>query len=170
MTTTTIIPPTNAAATTHTNAPKSITKLATAELESYKSCKLWLEGYDSPSTKKAYKTHLSLFCKYHSINPDSLIQLKPEQIKNMVLDYIIYLKQGAKQTAGKAKTGEISVNSIKPYLAGIQSFLESNEIILNWKRIAKYYPNQVTNSLRAYTKEEIAQLLSRAQFCIKNSK
>jgi integrase len=47
-------------------------------------------------------------------------------------------------------------------LAGVQSFLESNDIVLNWKRIAKYYPEHVTNSLRAYTKEEIAKLLSLA--------
>jgi site-specific recombinase XerD len=47
-------------------------------------------------------------------------------------------------------------------LAGVQSFLEFNDIVLNWKRIAKYYPEPVTNNLRAYTKEEIAKLLSVA--------
>jgi hypothetical protein len=133
------------------------------KLESYKSCKLWLEGYNSQSTKKAYKTHLLLFCKYHNnIDPDSLIQLKPEEIKTMVLDYVIHLKKVAKQAAGKAKCGEISVNSIKSYLNGVQSFLDCNEIILNWKKIVKYYPEDVTNnSLRAYTKEEIAKLICR---------
>jgi hypothetical protein len=35
-----------------------------------------LEGYNSLSTKKAYKLHLSLFCRYHNIDPDSLVQLK----------------------------------------------------------------------------------------------
>jgi hypothetical protein len=55
------------------------------------------------------------------------------------------------------------VNSIIAYLAGVQSFLESNDIVvLNWKKIAKYYPEQVTNNLRAYTKEEIAKFLSMA--------
>ena len=97
------------------------------ELESYNSCKIWLEGYNSPATKNAYKVHLSLFCKYHNIDPDSLIQLKTEQIKAMVLDYIIHLKTNAKQSVGKAKRGEISVNSVKDYLAGIQSFLDFNE-------------------------------------------
>jgi integrase len=47
-------------------------------------------------------------------------------------------------------------------LSGIQSFLDANDIVLNWKKIAKYYPEQVNNSLRAYTKEEIAKLLSLA--------
>jgi integrase len=130
------------------------------KIENYKSCQIWLEGYNSPSTKRTYKIHLSFFCKYHNTDPDSLIQLKPEQIKVMVLNYIIHLKKVAKQTSEKARRGELCVNSIKTYLAGVQSFLESNDIVLNWKKIAKFYPEQVSNSLRAYTKEEIAKLLS----------
>jgi integrase len=131
-------------------------------IENYKSCQIWLEGYNSLSTKKAYKFHLSLFCRYHNIDPDSLVQLKLEQIKDMVINYIIHLKKVAKQSSGKARTGELSVNSVKIYLKGVQSFLESNDILLNWKRIAKYYPEQVTNNLRAYTKEEISKLFTMA--------
>ena len=108
-------------------------------IEDYKSCQIWLEGYNSPYTKKAYKIHLSLFCKYHNTDPDSLVQLEIEQIKSMVVDYVIHLKKVAKQSSGKARTGELSVNSIKTYFAVVQSFLEFNDIVLNWKRIAKYY-------------------------------
>jgi integrase len=130
------------------------------KIENHKSCQIWLEGYNSPSTRMNYKIHLSLFCKYYNTDPDSLTQLKPEQIKTMVLNYIIHLKKVAKQTSEKARRGELSVNSIKAYLAGVQSFLEFNDIVLNWKKIAKYYPEQVSNNLRAYTREEIAKLLS----------
>jgi hypothetical protein len=63
----------------------------------------------------------------------------------MVLNYVIHLKKVAKQTSEKARRGELSVNSIKAYMAEVQSFLESNDIVLNWKKIAKYYPEQVTN-------------------------
>jgi integrase len=144
------------------SATKCDTVCDRLSLEDYKSCQIWLEGYNSPSTKMNYKVHLSLFCKYHNTDPDSLIQLKPEQIKTMALNYIIHLKKVAKQSSGKARRGEISVNSIRTYLAGVQSFLEFNDIVLNWKKIAKYYPEQVTNNLRAYTREEIAKLLSIA--------
>jgi hypothetical protein len=58
----------------------------------------------------------------------------PEQIKIMVLSYIIHLKEVAKQTSQKHRRGELSVNSIKAYLAGVQSFLEANDIVLNWKK------------------------------------
>ena len=64
--------------------------------------------------------------------------------------------------SGKAKPGEICVNSVKTYLAGVQSFFEYNDIVLNWKKIIKYCPEQVTNNLRAYTKEEIVKLQSLA--------
>jgi integrase len=150
------------AITTIAAAPKTDYGFDKLELDSYNSCKIWLEGYDSQATKKLYRVHLSLFCKYHNIDPDSLIQIKPEQIKTMVLNYIIHLKKIAKQSVGKAKRGEISVNSIKNYLCGIQSFLDFNEIMLNWKKIVKYSPEEVTNNLRAYTRGEIAKLLSEA--------
>ncbi|MFZ0697856.1 MAG: hypothetical protein WAM88_12040, partial [Nitrososphaeraceae archaeon] len=41
-------------------------------------------------------------------------------------------------------------------------FFENHEIMLNWRKIAKYYPEEVTNNLRAYTRQEIAKLLSVA--------
>jgi hypothetical protein len=59
--------------TTIATAPKTNYGFAKLELESYNSCKIWLEGYNSQATKKVYKIHLSLFCKYHNIDPDSLI-------------------------------------------------------------------------------------------------
>jgi hypothetical protein len=46
----------------------------------------------------------------------------------MVLSYITHLKEVVKQTL------QLSVNSIKAYLAGVQSFLEANDIVLNWKK------------------------------------
>ena len=113
MSTTTPITTTTTPITTTTiaAAPKTNYGFVILELESYNACKTWLEGYNSQATKKLYRIHISLFCKYHSIDPDSLIQLKTEQIRNMVLNYIIHLKKNAKQSVGKAKHGEISVTS-----------------------------------------------------------
>ena len=42
------------------------------------------------------------------------------------------------------------------------NLFKSNDITLNWKRIVKYCPQQVTTNLRGYTKEEIAKLLTIA--------
>jgi integrase len=131
-------------------------------LREYVACTLWLESLKSKSTLTAYTTHLSLFCKFHNTDPDQLIQLNVTQIKTTILNYIIHLKKIAKQSAGKPTKGELSVNSIKLYLIGVKSFLEFNEIALPWKKISKFYPDDVTNSYRSYTKEEIKKLLSVA--------
>jgi hypothetical protein len=80
----------------------------------------------------------------------------------MILNYIIHLKSKAKKHAGKPKTGELSVNSIKHNLKGIKSFLE---IALPWNKIAKFPPDDVTNSYRSYTKEEVKKLLSEKNNC-----
>src|SRR5215813_13658427 len=129
-------------------------------LREYVACTLWLESLKSKSTLTAYTTHLSLFCKFHNTDPDQLIHLNVTQIKTTILNYIIHLKKIAKQSAGKPTKGELSVNSIKFYLVGVKSFLEFNEIALPWKKIAKFYPDDVTNSYRSYTKDEIKKLLS----------
>ncbi len=128
----------------------------------YESCKLWMDGLKSNSTKIAYPIHLSLFHRFNHTNPDELIRLKPDQLKEMVIKYVLYLKKKSKNTAGKPKRGEISANSIKTYIAGIKSFLNEHEISLPWKKIARLYPEEVTNDYRSYTRHEISKLLSMA--------
>ncbi|MFY9794298.1 MAG: hypothetical protein WAJ93_01270, partial [Candidatus Nitrosopolaris sp.] len=134
------------------------------QLREYDTCTFWLETLKTKSTLNAYTTHLSLFCKFHNTDPDQLIKLNNSagQLKTMVLNYIIHLKKIAKKSAGKPKRGELSVNSIKHYLNGVKSFLEFNEIALPWNKIAKFLPDDVTNSYRSYTKEEIKKLSSLA--------
>ncbi|MFZ0223851.1 MAG: hypothetical protein WAM42_19385 [Candidatus Nitrosopolaris sp.] len=131
------------------------------QLREYNACTFWLESLKTKSTLNAYTVHLSLFCKFHNTDPNQLIQLNDSaaQVKTIILNYIIHLKKIAKQSAGKPRRGELSVNSIKLYLNGVKSFLEFNEIALPWKKIAKFYPDDVTNSYRSYTKEEIKKLL-----------
>ncbi len=133
----------------------------------YDSTTLWLEGFKSNSTKKSYQVHLARFCEFHSIQdkqitPDDLIKLDTQTIKMMLLKYVIHLKKSAKTEAGKPKKGEICVNSIPIYLAGIYSFLEHHEISIPKKTIERYFPEQTTNSFRAYTRQEISKLLSHA--------
>jgi integrase len=134
------------------------------QLSKYNACTFWLESLKTQSTLYAYTIHLSLFCKFHNTDPDQLIQLNNSvtQLKFMVINYVIHLKKIAKKSAGKPKRGELSVNSIKLYLNGVKSFLEFNEIALPWNKIAKFLPDDVTNSYRSYTKEEIKKLLSIA--------
>jgi integrase len=127
-----------------------------------KSCEQWLDGMRSTITKKAYAYHLLLFCRFHHTDPDKLVMKSAGEIKQMVIDYILQLKKKCRNSAGKPMMGEISANSIKLYLTGIQSFLEEHEITLPWKKLVKYCPEDVSNDYRAYTRQEISKLLSIA--------
>jgi hypothetical protein len=106
-------------------------------LRQYTSCAVWLESFRSKSTINVHSMHLSLIC--NRVTRDQLVQSHNSE----VLDYIIHLKKMAKQTAGKPTKGELSVNSIKFYLTGMKSFLDYNEVTLLWKKIGKFYPNDV---------------------------
>lgn len=136
--------------------------MSPSELEKYDSCIIWLEGFRSKMTRKNYMLHLSLFLKFHNINPDILIAMSPQKLKEMILTYIIHLKKIAKTTAGKPVGGKICVNTIPIYITGIQSFLDFHEIPIAWKKLFKFLPETVPSNLRAYEKEEIRKILSVA--------
>jgi hypothetical protein len=78
----------------------------------HESCKLWIDSLKT-ATKTSYSVHVSLFCRFHHTNPDVLVRLKPDELKDMVIKYVLELRKKSKNTAGKPKRGEISVNSIK---------------------------------------------------------
>jgi hypothetical protein len=40
-------------------------------------------------------------------------------------------------------------------MTGVQYFLEFNEIVLPWKKIAKFYPEDVTNSYRSIQRKKL---------------
>jgi hypothetical protein len=120
------------------------------------SCKIWMDGLKSKATKTAYALHVSLFCRFYHTNPDEIVRVKPEELKDMIIKYALELKRKSKNTAGKPKRGETSVNSIKTYFVGIKSFLDEHEISLPWKKIARYYPDEVSNDYRSYTRQEIS--------------
>jgi integrase len=121
-----------------------------------------MDGLRSRSTKKAYAVHLLHFCKFYETDPDKLLKVDSKDLKKMIVDYVLNLKKAAKNTAGKPKRGQISVNSIKMYVKGVKSFFDEHEISLPWKKISRYYPEDVTNEYRSYTRDEISKLLSVA--------
>src|SRR5437867_738863 len=120
---------------------------------------VWIEMLRADHTRKNFKLHLSLFCRFANTNPDQLLTWTNDQIKQTVLTYIAHLKKNAKRKAEKPKAGEISVNSIRTYLQGVQSFFDFHERDFNWKKFYTYLPEKVTSQLRAYTREEIKRLL-----------
>jgi integrase len=88
--------------------------------------------------------------------------VNPNDLKDMIVKYVVSMKKAAKNLAGKPKRGQMSVNSIKTYIKGIKSFCDEHEINIPWKKISRYLPEDVTNEYRSYTKDEISKLLSIA--------
>jgi hypothetical protein len=115
-------------------------------ISQYSSCQPWIEALRSPSAKKAYALHLLFFCEFHKTDPDQLLKVSPKDLKEMIIKYILDMNKAAKKSAGKPKRGEISVNSIKLYVKGIKSFFDEHEISLLWKKISRYYPEDVTRT------------------------
>jgi hypothetical protein len=78
------------------------------------------------------------------VGPDQLIQIdnSTEQLKTMILNYVLHLKKVAKKSAGKPTRGELSVNSVKLYLNGLKSFFDFNGIALPWKKFTKFCPQE----------------------------
>jgi integrase len=133
-----------------------------ATLATYDACSQWLESFRAEATKRKYVTTFNTFCKFHQITPDAILKKTPTELKSMIINYVIHLKKVAKKTACKPKTGEISVNSVPQYTNGIRSFLDFHEIIIPWKTVARFYPEQVTSELVPPTDEEVKKLLSVA--------
>jgi hypothetical protein len=63
----------------------TINLINSTTLDNMDACALWLESFKSHSTKKSYKIHLLMFCKYYNTDPDILVRLKADQIKSMVV-------------------------------------------------------------------------------------
>jgi hypothetical protein len=115
------------------------------------------------ATKKAYKSHLRLFCMFYSTTPDILVKLDAEQLKTLLDAYLLHLIKIAVKVAGKPKPGQISVNSIAHYFTGLYSFfVEEHEKDINWSRYERKFPERVANNLRSYYLEEIQKMYKNA--------
>jgi len=133
-----------------------------AEMESYDSTSFWLAGMNE-ATKKAYKTHLRLFCLFYSTSPDVLVQLPSEDLRILLDAYILYLLKVMASEAGKPKGGRVSVNSVGQYFTGLRSFfVDEHEKDLNWKRYEKKFPKRIKSNLRSYYLEEIQKMYKAA--------
>ena len=80
---------------------------------------------------------------------DDFVLLDNKIIEKHVMMYIIELKK------------IVSPNTIPSYLTPVRSFLVMNDILLNWKKIQKFYPSRVKLSGQsAYSTEDVQKMLS----------
>jgi len=90
------------------------------------------EAIRENATKKTYQIYIKQFLDYAHENYDNLVKLPQSEVEDLVLNYIIHLKDLTE------RTGRPSPNSYNTMTAPIRLFLEMNDILLNWTKIKKF--------------------------------
>ena len=119
----------------------------------------WQLSLRSEANRTNYRKHLLYFCKIHNAHASELMGKESLEIKDMVKKYLLHLKRNAMTTSGKRKSGEVHVNSLPIYLAGVKSYIDYLEKDISWKKIDSMLPEQMMSEVRAYTREEIKKLM-----------
>lgn len=94
----------------------------------------FLESVNSDVTKETYKGRLGKFQEFIGKDFDDIIKMEPSEITKYVTMFIIEIKKN------------LNPNSIPTYIAPIRSFCEVNDVMLNWKKIIRFYPRKVKQS------------------------
>ena len=113
------------------------------------SLDLLVETLPSKVTQKNYKYILNTLKEFGKFSDyDDIIETDVKKLEKIIKAYIISLK------------GEMNPNSIPNYGDAIKSFLEANDIDLNWRRIKKLYPRAAKKTGQsAYSTEDVQLML-----------
>ena len=103
----------------------------------------------SKESVKGYTYLLQMFMKHYKIfDYDSVVSIEKKKLQTMIEDYVMMLKD------------KVSPNTIATYVNPIKTFLESNDIDLNWRKIKRLYPAMVKRSgSSAYSTEVVKKML-----------
>ena len=94
-----------------------------------RSLLLFENSIKTEATRKIYLYFLDKFKDFYKLRDyDSIIAIGEPQLQIMVEDYVMMLKK------------KIGANSMRTYMAGIQAFLETNDVELRWKKIHRLFP------------------------------
>ena len=104
-----------------------------------------LDSLNSKHTKRQYQHHLKRFFNWQTSN-------KSDDITTEIINYLHGMKQEG-----------LSYSYRNLALAAIKHYHEMHDILLNWRKIARFLgERKFDNDLRAYTREEIQKLLDVA--------
>jgi len=117
-----------------------------------RSLLLFENSVKSKITFREYLKRLKKFLEFCNADIfDILSRIEPAKLQEKLEDYIMLRKK------------QINPNSIPVEFFAIKSFLETNEVDLKWRKITKMFPARIKKTgRRAYTTEEIQQILSTA--------
>lgn len=109
---------------------------------------LLFETLESDYTKRYYRHFLNKFSKHIGKNFDDILMMDKSEINQAVQTFIIEIKK------------EVNPNSIPTIVAPIRSFLEVNEIVLNWRLMRRFYPRRAkVSGASAWSTQDIQKML-----------
>jgi len=124
-------------------------------LNQQRSLLLFYSAIKSEKTKQQYENYLEEFRNYFIIkNYDKLAQIEPKKLQEMIEDFIMYHKSKNK-----------SASYISGKVCALRLFLSMNDVILNWDKIRKMFPEKTKPvGDRAYSTEQIQILLKNTAY------
>lgn len=122
-----------------------------------RSLQVFEESIKSDVTRKGYKKRLENFLKFTTIKDyDSLAKTDHKTLQKLVENYVIQLKQ-------KHRLGKLRANSFPTYLAPIELFCVQNDIILNFKKVKRMFPQrEKLTGEQPFTIDDISKMLKNS--------
>jgi len=121
-------------------------------MEMERCLRIFLASIKSDVTKIDYIKNLEKFQKFAEIEKFSdFLSQDMKTIQEKVEDYILYLSDTTHP------------NNVPTYYYPIQTFLEMNDVLINFKKMRRLFPAKMKSVIeRGWTVEEITQMLSVA--------
>ena len=109
----------------------------------------------SKETQKQYSIYIEYFEKYYGNKKiETLLELDSKTIEKTLIDYIIFMREQGLSSA-----------YLKGRIYSIISFLELNDVLINKKKINRFYPeDSKTVRDEAYTHEDLLKMFEQATF------
>jgi len=125
-------------------------KEKTEELTKERSVKIFLASLKSPKTKEDYLRNLERFRKYAKFDGfDDFVLRDSKDIQRLVEDYVLQMRENEHP------------NTIPTHYYPVQSFLEMNDVSINFKKIRRLFPEKTKTAVeRGWSTEEVQKMLS----------
>lgn len=148
---------------------KTVEQEGLRNLDDYKSTAEFLSSCKNKATYAAYKSSINHFLKFTAaqngtvIDPDTMITLDNKKLNHLVLEWMVHLKKNAKSDFAY-RLGEVNVNSVAGYCNRVKQWLTYHEIVISWKKVQRFIPEQVQRKWHIYSMDEVRKMLQLASF------
>jgi integrase len=107
----------------------------------------------SKNTQEIYLKYFEYFYQFSKKSPSELLSMDVKDIQSLLIKYIIHMRDR-----------KLANSSIKSRISPIVTFLELNDIMVNKRKIARYYGEEKkTIKDLAYTNEDIQKMLTKSK-------